>query len=378
MLAESVILVSQPFNGDGANNLNGSPPPVYHADLAASGGSGVWTGHSLFKQDGSNMNFGGGQSSIALDLGTYLDDQKGKEDALFILQCTIRLEQVGGTQGSKFLTMGFSESDGVNPDQNFTHSDNESLAAVWNQNEPRGPVVRWHGAGANALGSIAGPTVQTRTYTTTIDLRDHNGIDNFGTVHFEVSGLGHLGTWTLAEDHSFRSILLSANDRAPGTFSNLILAKPGPRGSIEATLSHDAMVMRVGFPALIPTGAAYPTLEITSDYEAEGGYELEVIRESDGQVVDSFSGTLQHGESVTLLENTPASEPGTYRLQLKYIQGDRVMYEAFYFTVGLEQLREHLSGFSNFSEIVFPGPDGQMIYIPDFRGNHIPDFSRVG
>ncbi|MCC5846372.1 MAG: hypothetical protein JJU05_19150, partial [Verrucomicrobia bacterium] len=148
--------------------------------------------------------------------------------------------------------------------------------------------------------------------------------------------------------------------------------------SMEAKLSHNDMKMRIGFPALIPTGAAYPTLEITSDYEAEGAYELEVIRESDGHVVDRFSGTLQHGESVTLLENTQASEPGTYRLQLKYILGDRVLYEAFYFTVGLEQLRAHLPGTGNFSEIVFPGPDGQLIYIPDFRGNHIPDFSRVG
>ena len=32
----------------------------------------------------------------------------------------------------------------------------------------------------------------------------------------------------------------------------------------------------------------------------------------------------------------------------------------------------------NHSKLVYPGPDGRLVYVPDEKGNIIPDFSHCG
>jgi len=150
--------------------------------------------------------------------------------------------------------------------------------------------------------------------------------------------------------------------------------EPPGRDALEVRLSHDTMKMKVGFPAIIVPGGAYPSVQVVSHHDETGSLDGEIIREDDGAAVNKIaSQTLRREQQATIqFEGKPDAD--RYRLQLQFVVGDHlVSKDAYYFSVldpdGLPE---------NYSLIVHPGKDGKLVYIPDYRGNRIPDFSMVG
>jgi len=166
---------------------------------------------------------------------------------------------------------------------------------------------------------------------------------------------------------------VGADSEAAATYSRLVPSY------FQVDVRHATMETRIGSPAVVQPGGDFPELEITSDYYRECVLEGRVIFEDDEAVVaQSAVSKFRPGESTTL-EFDGATEPGIYRIQLEASYEGTVFYrDAYYFTAGLDEIRAHLPVDGNFSEIVFPGKDGDLVYIPDYRGNHIPDFSHVG
>lgn len=167
--------------------------------------------------------------------------------------------------------------------------------------------------------------------------------------------------------------------------AKIVLASGQPHNALavgvtlktDVELLHDTMTMEIGSPALITHGESYPSLEASPGSDHAGGLlECEIISEADGSVVVSESREL-NGETVAEFPGSP--DPGRYRLQVR-ISGDGapLFKDTFYFSVGLQELRAHLPEDAHYSEIVFPGEDGRLVYIPDYRGNRIPDFSHAG
>lgn len=139
-----------------------------------------------------------------------------------------------------------------------------------------------------------------------------------------------------------------------------------------ARMLHASLPQEIGTPAVMLPGARYPAFQIqsTTDLEVEG----EVVRHGTALPIfslDRRSLTAGHPPVITW-ESTP--ETGHYRVTLRAWRGSElVAVESFAFSV-----MNPASLPKGHSLAAHPGPDGRMVYVPDFRGNRIPDFSAVG
>lgn len=143
---------------------------------------------------------------------------------------------------------------------------------------------------------------------------------------------------------------------------------------LDVRLSHDTMKTRVGAPAIVLPGEGYPSAAVRSNHGSEGTLRGWIVREEDGRPVETVAPrTLRQGQTATITFDRKPEE-GRYRLLLRFMVGDRpVFQDAYYFSVF-----DPAALPAGHSLIAHPGRDGKMVYIPDYRGNRIPDFSLVG
>jgi hypothetical protein len=138
-------------------------------------------------------------------------------------------------------------------------------------------------------------------------------------------------------------------------------------------VEHPTMDKRIGYPAIIAPGGEYPSLRV--EVESDGVLEGALFDDESGMRLQVFAPrTLEPGveEQIVLSGNLPPE--GVYRMDLRIRRGKRIVFfDSYYFSVlDTEALP------ANVSRIAHIGPHGVMRYIPDVRGNHLPDFSGVG
>ena len=134
---------------------------------------------------------------------------------------------------------------------------------------------------------------------------------------------------------------------------------------------HSEMATEIGYPAIVRPGQEYPSIVVHPT--RDGSLEATIIRKDDDSVDRSLSRNVSEGAETTIIFNGNP-EPGRYRIELRlqYDTGGSLL-DAFYFSVfDPDQVPD------GYSRIVHPGEDGRLVYIPDYRGNRIPDFSHVG
>lgn len=149
---------------------------------------------------------------------------------------------------------------------------------------------------------------------------------------------------------------------------------PVKQEPLEIKLLHDTMTMHVGTPAIIVPGGAYPELRIVSHLDTAGSLTGEIVRTHNDSVAISMpSKPLRPGEEAAVaFPGKP--EPGQYRIDLQLMIGDRAAFRDSYFF----SVFDPASLAPEQSVAAHLGKDGKMTYVPDFRGNRIPDFSSVG
>jgi|GEM_PF-3586420 len=141
---------------------------------------------------------------------------------------------------------------------------------------------------------------------------------------------------------------------------------------VKIKLLHSAMDLRIGYPAIIAPGEAYPSLEVMA-FEA-GTIEIKIISEETGAVVQQIDPTYLDANKEVNFTFSGSPDEGRYTIHIRMFDSDKLIFrDAFYFTVmDVKQLP------NNYSVAVHPGEDGKLVYTPDHRGNRIPDFSYVG
>jgi len=144
-------------------------------------------------------------------------------------------------------------------------------------------------------------------------------------------------------------------------------------GEVQVEVTHPTMEQRIGHPAIIEPSGEYPSWKVRSTAAGtlEGALfcaETDALRET----IAPRPLIPNEPESVTLAGDLPPE--GVYRLDLHIRQADAVTFRtASYFSIlDTEALPV------DYSVVAHPGPHGRMRYIPDVRGNRIPDFSGVG
>ncbi|WJH32395.1 discoidin domain-containing protein [Paenibacillus sp. CC-CFT747] len=141
---------------------------------------------------------------------------------------------------------------------------------------------------------------------------------------------------------------------------------------VNSTLTHPRMKTEIGHPALLEPGDTYPGVTVSSNVYGTISGTLLLDGETAKAVVPQTP--LVKGESVKLTLPGKADKQGQYELRLKIEQaGKAPVYDSFYFTAWKEKdIPKNQSG------IAFPGKKGKLVYVGDFRGNRILDFSNAG
>lgn len=269
-----VVIFQEDFSGTG--NLNGVTPvdgngvPFANSFRAEGGGQ--------FGADGS-IDLGpnpGANSLTSIAIGNVINDAAGTPDGLFELSATI--SPPFGDTGT-FVSLGFSQL--INPVLTNNFIGTQGVATLVYRPRSGGEIDIFSGNGftpnganpaANSNFVTAGNTNQGLTgvdLTVQLDLRDANGIDDFGTVNY-FNGTNLVGSFNFTNDPTvltgnnagndngngpglsatptvpeFDSIIISGNRDTTATISNLqlrqIVGVPEP-GSL-ALLGLGSLVM---------------------------------------------------------------------------------------------------------------------------------------
>jgi MYXO-CTERM domain-containing protein len=231
--AAATVIVAENFGGLSTTNLAGTTADTFSSAIVTAGGSATWAGHEQFKADGSVAGTIAG--SAYLNLGSYINATKGQTNGLFELTATI--SPVTGT----WLTVGFSSSSAPGTGNTFINGGGLGTMAY----RANGDIDQWAGSGSSNQVAADDITFSgNRTLTITLDLRNHNGTSNFGSVSFSDSVAGVFGSFNYTSNQNFNSILLSTAT-TQGTYSDLTLTQvPEPGAALLGGLGLLALLRR--------------------------------------------------------------------------------------------------------------------------------------
>ncbi|SFL59396.1 S-layer homology domain-containing protein [Paenibacillus sp. 1_12] len=183
-------------------------------------------------------------------------------------------------------------------------------------------------------------------------------IEQDGTIRALASGVALLtGTVTYGQITKTASIFLIVQDDTPR------IADTG--------LVHPSLQTKIGTPAIIPPGNTYPDLTV----KAFVGAELTGQVRRDGRETVHPINPVKLVAGTETVFNVPGTAiPGQYEIELQLsLEDGSTIFDKLYFTVlDVNQIPDDQS------HIAYLGTDGNMVYVPDYRGNRILDFSNVG
>ncbi|MEC0239349.1 discoidin domain-containing protein [Paenibacillus dokdonensis] len=141
---------------------------------------------------------------------------------------------------------------------------------------------------------------------------------------------------------------------------------------MNSTLTHPNMKAEIGQPAMIEPKDVYPSVSAVSNIN--GTLSGELIYNGSKVILQLDSAAVAKGDTKQWTPPGKADKEGRYEIRLKMEQdGKQPVYDSFYFTVWEKKKIP-----KDQSQIAFLGKDGKMIYVSDYRGNQILDFSNVG
>ncbi|WP_282935956.1 hypothetical protein [Paenibacillus sp. RC67] len=136
-------------------------------------------------------------------------------------------------------------------------------------------------------------------------------------------------------------------------------------------LLHEKMDTKVGYPALLAPEDAYPDVTITIN--SGGSVTVKIIHLPTGQVVASaMNKHIEANDQTVLSFQEKSALLGAYRVEVELsLEGNATRSEYYYFTL-ISELP------ARSSKAAYTNETGAMNYLPDYRGNRLPDFSGVG
>lgn len=142
---------------------------------------------------------------------------------------------------------------------------------------------------------------------------------------------------------------------------------------VDIDLVHPSLVMEIGQPAFLELGRTLPELHVRPS-EAMTMQVALVNMSTDQLIVSLPVCKLRVDTSTTFTFPGEARDPGQYRINVVMeVEDGNAFYDAFYFTV-----KPVHSSKAGQSEIVHVDKNGKLVYVPDFKGNQIIDFSNCG
>lgn len=137
-------------------------------------------------------------------------------------------------------------------------------------------------------------------------------------------------------------------------------------------LSHPAMSVEIGQPAILLPGAEYPVIHVLPYFDMT--LEGQVVRQDGDTVLTVPATALVAGVEREIRLPGTAGAHGPYQIRLQLTEpGKPTRYDAFFFTV-----MDPAQVSDDQSRVAYVGADGGLIRVPDYRGNRVLDFSNAG
>lgn len=196
-------LISQDFDGD-SSTLNGATPTFVDGSLSGTTWEAPASGYSL---DGVIST---SDTKAVLNLGTFIDDQKGNADAIF--EVTANIDPTAG--GNNWIAVGFYGST-----YNIGQSGVTSAAGVTlyrDAGDAEG-YTAVDGAGIVRADFASGSGFET--YGVILDLSTWDGSTNFGTITFTFDGVSST-PYALTDDASFAAIGIGTPSSGAGNITS--------------------------------------------------------------------------------------------------------------------------------------------------------------
>ncbi|XOK61238.1 discoidin domain-containing protein [Paenibacillus elgii] len=137
------------------------------------------------------------------------------------------------------------------------------------------------------------------------------------------------------------------------------------------SLVHPRMKTEIGQPAVLQLGDDFPAVSVQANVKLD--VSGRVVR--NGQpvaVIPKVAVNKSETKNVTL--PFKANQSGSYEIRLTLQrEGLPPAYDVFYFTV-----MDSAAIPDGQSSIAYTGPDGKLVYVPDYKGNRVIDFSNAG
>ena len=246
---QAQVVLVEAFTGPPATGMLRGSSAVFNEAVIAAGGTATWNAADNYLADGS-VGFSEGNTCATLDIGDVINDAKGTPDGLFELRVTVEQPtRADGDTRPTWYSIGFSQRE--LPFTNNHWINREGLATV--MYHERGEFDLWAGNGFTPNGqSTSGaanphapiPATEdvegTRTIIVEIDVRESDGVSNFGTVTYFDSEVefplftfnytnaaipNNQGSVSIPMDPNFASIMISEANSTMGTYSNLTLTQ---------------------------------------------------------------------------------------------------------------------------------------------------------
>lgn len=138
-----------------------------------------------------------------------------------------------------------------------------------------------------------------------------------------------------------------------------------------SSFTHKALVQKIGEAAILGDGEELPVVTIAPN--RDGTVSARWFK--DGQSRGSLgTKALQAGVTQSITLPGGMKVPGMYEVRMTFQTTDGGTYfdSLFYTVMPKKGIPEGQS------QIAFTGKDGRMVYVPDYKGNRIIDFSNVG
>ena len=246
---QAQVVLVEAFTGPPATGMLRGSSAVFNEAVIAAGGTATWNAADNYLADGS-VGFSEGNTCATLDIGDVINDAKGTPDGLFELRVTVEQPtRADGDTRPTWNSIGFSQRE--LPFTNDHWINREGLATL--MYHERGEYDLWAGNGFTPNGqSTSGaanphapiPATEdvegTRTIIVEIDVRESDGVSNFGTVTYFDSEVefplftfnytnaaipNNQGSVSIPMDPNFASIMISEANSTMGTYSNLTLTQ---------------------------------------------------------------------------------------------------------------------------------------------------------
>lgn len=137
------------------------------------------------------------------------------------------------------------------------------------------------------------------------------------------------------------------------------------------SFTHPTMVQEIGKAAIIDDVKAIPEVSVLPTVDGE----VTAKWLKDGHSRGSLgTKALKAGSSQSIKLPAGLRTPGTYEIRMSFQMSDgNQYYDSLFYTIMPKNGVP-----AGQSQIAYTGNDGKMVYVPDYKGNRIIDFSNVG